>query len=193
MGNVPFLHAPGFIQAYGRGPFPDVSSCGALKITLRAAGEYAGYRVGFGMKKPPHSFPYTHGFKTKLVIPASSSSSDEPSPFVDVVVPFHEFSDKWDAATGDVTVPCSEENILFCPDAETLKNMKEVSVWGEGVAGSVNLEIKSISATGCGRGGEGGGVGYSDWVAASRRRSKKVDYEQIDVKVDEQAAKVEIV
>ena len=34
-------------------------------------------------------------------------------------------------------------------DIDTLKNIKTISLWGEGVAGKVHLEIESIKAIGC--------------------------------------------
>ena len=38
----------------------------------------------------------------------------------------------------------------YCPNKATLRDIKTVSIWGEGVAGKVHLEIKSLRATGCG-------------------------------------------
>merc|ERR1712129_318040 len=37
----------------------------------------------------------------------------------------------------------------YCPDTDTLRNMKTMSIWGEGVGGVVDLEVQSISAIGC--------------------------------------------
>ena len=38
----------------------------------------------------------------------------------------------------------------MCPDRETLRDVKTMAVWGEGVAGTVSLDIKSIGGTDCG-------------------------------------------
>lgn len=138
--NVPFLEAPGFIKIDGKGDFPDVSSCTALKMTVMAKKRYKGYRVSFGVKHAPHTFMYTHGFKAHFNPPVGK--------FGDVVISFDEFSDNWSAYTGDQVVSC-KDNAEFCPDAATLENMKELSIWGEGIAGKVDLRIKSISAIGC--------------------------------------------
>lgn len=137
---VPFLQAPGFItmRASG-GVYPDVSSCNALKLVLMATEEYHGYRVSFGTVHLPNGHHAT-GYKANFEAPVNA--------FDEVVVPFSDFSSQWDDATGDQIVTC-EENSIYCPDAETLSNMKTISVWGEGVAGIVKLKIKSISATGC--------------------------------------------
>ena len=63
---VPFLHAPGFIQMINRGSiYPDVSSCNALKLVLKADKAYTGYRVSFGNVHLPgghHAFGYKTNF-----------------------------------------------------------------------------------------------------------------------------------
>merc|ERR1712146_112499 len=53
-----------------------------------------------------------------------------------------------DDATGDAIKTCKEDS-QYCPDEKTLKNIKTFTFWGEGVAGDVHLEIKSVGATGC--------------------------------------------
>lgn len=138
---VPFLQAPGFItmRASG-GAFPDVSSCTALKLVLMAREEYHGYRVSFGTLRLPNAH-HASGFKANFEAPLGA--------FDEVVVPFKDFSSHWDDATGDQIVSCTEDS-TYCPDVETLSNMKTISIWGEGVAGNVTLIIKSISAVGCG-------------------------------------------
>merc|ERR1712150_63786 len=42
-----------------------------------------------------------------------------------------------------------EEDPRFCPDEKTLKNFKTLSIWAEGVVGTINLTIQSISAVDC--------------------------------------------
>ena len=37
----------------------------------------------------------------------------------------------------------------YCPDKATLEDVKTVSVWAEGKAGTVNIDIKKIEAVGC--------------------------------------------
>lgn len=144
--NVPFLHAPGFIQARTTDSiaFPDVSQCTALKLVVRSNNpEYAGYRVSFGNAHAPGGKMFAYGYKANL---KNVPSDGEFSP---IVVPFSDFTDSWDDATGDPIHTC-EEKSLYCPDALTLKNMKTIAVWGEGFAGLLSLEIQSISAVGCG-------------------------------------------
>merc|ERR1712037_665735 len=69
----------------------------------------------------------------------------------DIVLPFHGFSDDWNDATGAQKKTCAE-NKIYCPDKRTLEDLLTISIWGEGVAGKVHLEVASISATGCGSG-----------------------------------------
>lgn len=67
---------------------------------------------------------------------------------VTIDVPFDDFTVRWDDATGDPIVTC-EQDEKYCPDLETLQDMKAIQIWGEGVAGKVHLEIESIAASGC--------------------------------------------
>lgn len=142
--DVPFLHAPGFIQMVTRGgSYPDVSICTALQMNLMATKEYKGYRISFGNVHLPDG-RFAMGYKADFDAPIGEYSN--------VVIPFHAFSSKWDDATGDQIVTC-RDGPQYCPDEDTLKNMQTLAIWGEGVAGDVRLRIKSISAIGCSGGG----------------------------------------
>ena len=51
---------------------------------------------------------------------------------------------------GKTLAPCSPENLQYCPDVDTLQDMKAMSIWGNrGMEGAVDLEIRSIRAYGC--------------------------------------------
>lgn len=140
--DVPFLHAPGFIQARTvKGNFQDVSTCTALQITAKSNVDYSGYRISFGNKHAPGGKWHAYGYKSNL----ENVPTDD---FGDITIPFTDFTDFWDDATGDPIHTC-QENPLYCPDEMTLKNMQRLAIWGEGVAGTVDLEIKSIQAVGC--------------------------------------------
>lgn len=141
--DVPFLHAPGFIQARTKkgSTHPDVSSCQFLEIIARSNTDYNGYRISFGNAHAPGGKFHARGYKADL----KDVSTDD---FEAITIPFNQFTDFWDDATGDPIHTC-QENELYCPDEFTLKNMQRLTVWGEGVGGNVSLEIKSISATGC--------------------------------------------
>jgi len=58
------------------------------------------------------------------------------------------FSSHWDDATGEPITKCVDDS-KACPSQASLQNMKTLSIWAEGVAGDVTLEVKSIRATGC--------------------------------------------
>lgn len=141
--NVPFLEAPGFIKVESTGhvPYPDVSSCQALKLTIRSTEQYEGYRVSFGHAHAPHGHTFAFGYKADLKISASEN-------FQEIKIPFNMFSDLWDDATGDQIKTCKEYP-MYCPDKGTLENMKTISIWAEGVAGKAHLEIQSIAGANC--------------------------------------------
>jgi len=152
---VPFLKAPGFVTMVTGGyrskasTFPDVSGCDGLKVVLRSTkkdeevDDYTGYRISFGNHREPDG-RYAMGYKAPAF--TNVPTGDD---FGEIVFPFNTFSAKWNDGTGDITVPCSDQNPQYCPDTATLQNMETLSFWGEGVAGEVTLEIKSISAVGC--------------------------------------------
>lgn len=162
---VPFLQAPGFITMETRGGiYPDVSSCNALKLVLRAEDAYSGYYVSFGTARAEGA-RYAQGFKTPFDAPVEDG-------FSSVVLPFSSFSNDWDDATGHVKVSCKVDS-LYCPDVKTLKNFGTMSLWGEGVAGTVDLRIQSISAVGCASSTSDGQVpsSYGTVVATTRTES----------------------
>lgn len=138
--NVPFLDAPGFITMRGDGDYKDVSSCESLVLRARTSEEYNGYRISFGNRHVPGN-RYAYGYKANFNLTVGSEMQD-------MVIPFDLFTVRWSDLNGDPIVSCAE-NEDFCPDKKTLQNMKTISLWGEGIAGKVHLEIESISATGC--------------------------------------------
>jgi len=148
--NVPSLKAPGFIKSAADGNFPDVSAFidGSLVLIVRTSTpDYAGYRVTFvsGAASPAYScsgggsLPFSRGcFKQKFTVPAGSE-------FVEVKLPFNSFSDKWSPATGEHTSECATDKDV-CPTAAKLSKIKRIEFWGEGAAGKLHLEVKSVSA-----------------------------------------------
>jgi len=162
---VSFLNAPGFIKAETEASsWPDVSTCEGLQLVVQSSTPaYRGFRVSFGHKRPPGAFPYTYGFKTDMALRASGAGTDgdgdrdtdggadeheHEHEFQQIKLPFDAFTDMWDAGTGDAVVTC-HDNKEYCPDEATLKDLYSIGVWGEGVEGTVDLKIRSISAYGC--------------------------------------------
>jgi len=148
--NVPALKAPGFIKAAADGSFPDISEFigGSLVLTVRTSTpDYSGFRVTFvsGAASPSFScagggsLPFSRGcYKQKFTVPAGTD-------FVEVKLPFNTFSDKWSSATGEHTEEC-KNNSDVCPTASKLSKIQRIEFWGEGSAGKLHLEIKSVSA-----------------------------------------------
>jgi len=158
---VPFLKAPGFITmttgvhsppGFGflrkiftnaedePSLFPDVSSCSGLSVTLRSTVPYQGYYVSFGTDKAPGG-RHASGYKSSINLPDNDA-------FVDLELPFSGFSSNWDDATGHTKVTCLEDPGV-CPSDATLADMQTISFWGEGVEGTIALEIQTIGAYGC--------------------------------------------
>ncbi|KAL1520767.1 hypothetical protein AB1Y20_022333 [Prymnesium parvum] len=139
---VPSLQAPGFITARNSDSedWADVSSCKGLSITAKAATNYAGYRISFGHAHPIGGKFFAYGYKANMRPTVGS--------FGTVSIPFTNFTDFWDDATGDPIHTCIS-NPRYCPDMKTLRNMKTMSIWAEGVKGKVHLEVKTIAGYGC--------------------------------------------
>jgi len=150
VNTVPSLKAPGFIKAAASGKFADASSAidGDLVLMVRSSTpEYKGFYASFaaGTMAPSYScagggsMPFSRGcFKAAFSVPAGDD-------FVAVRIPFKSFSDKWSPSTGKPTSTCAQDKDV-CPTAESLKGIKRMQVWGEGVSGKLHLEVQSISA-----------------------------------------------
>ena len=132
--DVPSLQAPGFIKAQADGNFKDVSSAISGDLILRARSntpEYPAFRVSFGAL-------FSREFKAKFSIPPG----DE---FSEIHIPFNTFSNRCSPATGEQLVTCAEDPNV-CPTAETLSNLRRITLWAEGAKGDVHLEVHSVSA-----------------------------------------------
>lgn len=139
---VPFLKAPGFITAINSdsSPFADVSGCDGLTITGQADTNYSGFRISFGYTHPKGGKFFARGYKSHFWPSVGTPGS--------VSVAFKNFTDFWDDGTGLPIHTCAEDP-QYCPDAKTLKNMGTMSIWAEGVEGSIHLELDTIAAYGC--------------------------------------------
>ena len=146
--DVPFLHAPGFIKASvvdvnpsGR-IFPDISACKNIALTVKSETDYKGFRFSIGNAHAPGGKFHAYGYKADFNAgPAGQVNT--------VTLPLTSFTDYWDDATGAAIKTCQDDKI-YCPDATTLKDMRTMGVWAEGVAGKIHLEIVKVTATECG-------------------------------------------
>merc|ERR1719199_249993 len=147
---VPSLKAPGFCNAETDSWFAKFNDCSATSHLLIHAKSntpsYRGFKVSFAAETLNVQF---HSFKA----PFNMTSSDT---YQTVAIPFTDFSNDWSAYTGrcdtkDPTgkqhVCCSSEHPEVCPTKKNLKDISEVGLWTEGVAGKFNLDIMWI---GCG-------------------------------------------
>lgn len=141
--DVPFLQAPGFIKVISdrtsKVPYADISMCTSLGIQVKETNSYTGFRVSLGTKRAPLDVDFfSAGHKSSFSVAESTV----------VTIPFSEFSNAWDAATGDITTGCADDPRL-CLEEDVLTEIGQIQVWAEGVGGVVHLEIEKIYADGC--------------------------------------------
>jgi len=139
---VPSLQAPGFITAINtdKASWVDISSCTGLTITAKSYTPYTGFRVSFGHAHPVGGKFFAYGYKANFAPTVLSMGS--------VSIPFHNFTDFWDDATGDPIHTCAD-NSRYCPDAKTLADVGTLQFWAEGVEGDIHLEVESVEGYGC--------------------------------------------
>ena len=175
---VPFLQAPGFITmvtggffSFHKEVFPDVSTCSGLSFSIKTNVEYTGYRVSFGKQRVPGG-GHASGYKAPLI---DVPNGDD---FGDLMIPFSDFSSKWDEATGDIQVSCADDS-QYCPSHAWLADMQTISFWGEGVEGKVDLDIRSISAVGCSEESPGFCAAYAS-ISSSKRKARSPEWRSLD-------------
>ena len=121
--------------------YPDISSCTGLVLSASTlTPSYRGFRLSFGQAHPINGKTYSYGYKANFNATSSKVA--------DISLPFDTFTDLWDDATGKAIKTCKQDK-QYCPKAATLHDILTVQIWGEGVAGKVHLEVKSLRATGC--------------------------------------------
>jgi len=158
---------PGLIRATAGGDFADVSSAlgGSLILEVKSnTPEYSGFKVTLATPEKwggDHDWgcsyemgPYKNRgcYKASFTVPPSAD-------FVLVQIPLTSFGGSWQYGSGAIWPGknCTESKIPGkwwphklpenqCLTAKTLADIKQISIWAEGVSGKVNLEVKSISA-----------------------------------------------
>jgi hypothetical protein len=85
-----------FIPFKAKSIFPDVSACDGIKINIRSRTQYNGYYISFGTDRVPGG-GHAMGYKSSLF-----KEKDVPFglDFVDIIIPFNEFSSNWDEGSG---------------------------------------------------------------------------------------------
>jgi len=140
---VPKLKAPGFITVINddRRPWVDVSSCQGIRVTHKSANDYKGFRISFGTAHAPGGGFFARGYKSDIPEPSVGK-------FGDAVLPFTNFTDAWNDATGNRVHSCAS-NKIYCPTRDSLRDFRTMSIWAEGVEGDIQLEIESITGYNC--------------------------------------------
>jgi len=147
---VPKLHAPGFCNlrtdsAFGK-KANDASAFTHLLMRVRSTIKYTGFKVDFSAER---FRPDAGSFKSIFNVTRHDGI------WHTVSVPFSDFSKDTSAFTGrcDTTDPdgrkhrcCSKEHPEVCPTKNDLKDMTQLSLLAEGVAGKFHLEVKWIRA-----------------------------------------------
>ena len=140
---VPKLQAPGFCDAEtsspaGR-PFPDASKYDGIELILRSTGTLKKFKQSWGGRGTGNFGSYKAGFEIK-----------DTDGFQSVFIPWSEYTNKWSDYTGGCTdhgaVCCSKEHPEVCPTASAKARMETIGIWGEGTAGTFDMEIKAIRA-----------------------------------------------
>jgi len=145
---VPALKAAGFITAQSNIKI-DASAAngGDLVMKVRSTTpDYTGFKVSFAASAMIPTLACASGgssflgrgcFKSPFMVPAGDD-------FTEVRIPLSEFTDKWDAATGELTTLCKDDPSV-CPNANKLKKVQRVAIWGEGQVGQVHIEVDSVA------------------------------------------------
>ena len=160
VNDVPFLHAPGFVQVrtVSSSPslYPDISHCQAFELIVASQyPQYNGYRMSFGTQHAPHGKMFAYGYKTHFTFENDNSNDSvriTDMTFQSIILPFHNFTDYWDDATGDAIIDCNPDDsndYIYCPTPQALHNIQMIGLWGEGYVGNVNINIQEIYAVQC--------------------------------------------
>uniref|UniRef100_A0A7R9ZKS6 NADH:ubiquinone oxidoreductase intermediate-associated protein 30 domain-containing protein n=1 Tax=Craspedostauros australis TaxID=1486917 RepID=A0A7R9ZKS6_9STRA len=136
----PFIGGPGFVKIVSTKSFPDISSCAAIEVTLNSVIGYDGYYIAFGDTPPTDNMPIPFEWRAHVHVDAPGDNK--------YVIPFSEFSNYWDFATGKVIIPCSDDPSVCAPPS-VLSNIQFLEIWAQGVEGQFVTDLFSIKAVGC--------------------------------------------
>jgi len=139
---VPKLSAPGFSNVEttdGFGVFGgfanDASKATHFVMRVKSSIPYTGFKVSVAADTINPQFKC---HKADINIPVSSD-------FIEVSVPFTEFSNNWSAYTGEAKVKCADDKSV-CLTEHNLSHITQIGLWAEGVEGDFHMEIESIYA-----------------------------------------------
>merc|ERR1711865_1354062 len=79
----------------------------------------------------------------------NNNGQQQQQTFVNVIIPFEDFSLDYDFITGQMVTSCLDDATM-CPDETTLQNLETMTISAVGTTnGVVQLHIKSIHGVGC--------------------------------------------
>jgi hypothetical protein len=144
---VPSLKAPGFCNAETEGLKVANSLAqyfdGDLLMYARSTISYDGFKISLAA----NTFnPQFKSYKAEFSVPASNE-------FGLIRVPFSKFSNDWSPFTGrcDTKDPtgkqhkcCTPQTPEVCLESKNLKDIVQIGIWAEGVAGDFHLEVQWI-------------------------------------------------
>eukprot|EP00913_Durusdinium_trenchii_P029086 g27271.t1 len=166
VADVPYLKAPGFIQAYVTDVspfeiFPDITGCKSLSLEVGQEGvksmvDYKGYRFSFGSAHAPGGKFHAYGYK-------SNFDAGKVAEWNTVTLPIEGFTDFWDDATGEAIKTCQEID-FGTGESTTESTVSSEEVKGEAISsdhgschtasdtsGSVSVAPTSTMPTGKGK------------------------------------------
>jgi len=139
--DVPSLGVPGFCQPQTTDIFgdrwPDASGyiTGGLEISYRSRIDYKGWKVSFAADTLNPQFD---SYKASFDVIADNR-------WRKVYIPFSEFSKRWDPATGDPVIKCSDD-ITVCPTGANLAGIFQWQWWAEGAGGDFDIDLEYARA-----------------------------------------------
>jgi len=163
-GNGGMATMATMVTMAARGIFPDLHKCDGIKFEVMTAPPdaggignataYDGYKVDIGYDKLPDRV-FGYGYRANLMVPIIDSSDmsvstvrQSPS-FMNVTIPFDDFTLNWDWNSGKQITSCIDD-VTYCPNQATLENLETITISAVGTTnGVVQLHIKSIHGTGC--------------------------------------------
>eukprot|EP00525_Craspedostauros_australis_P001731 CAMPEP_0198112510 /NCGR_PEP_ID=MMETSP1442-20131203/4359_1 /TAXON_ID= /ORGANISM="Craspedostauros australis, Strain CCMP3328" /LENGTH=200 /DNA_ID=CAMNT_0043769313 /DNA_START=236 /DNA_END=834 /DNA_ORIENTATION=+ len=128
----PFMDGPGFVKIVGTKSFPNIAGCGGIEITMESDHGYDGYYIAIGSHPPSLGNPFPYGWLAP--IPISGPGKNVYN------IPFAEFSNYWDYATGKIITPCSADPSL-CVTSDVLSNIQFMEIWVRGIEKHVVTEL----------------------------------------------------
>lgn len=138
---VPSLQAPGFcfLHNVGSPKFNSAKGHSHVELTLRNKGlevDFVTFKVSFAADTLDPQFK---NFK------ADFNLTEDASDWTKVLVPFTDFTNSWNPATGEPKVTCAADPSV-CMTEKDKDGIYQFGLWAEGKKGAFHVEIQSVRA-----------------------------------------------